>query len=274
MCCEQISITALGAEASKIPSVVASLLVPDIPSILLWKMGIEPGDPLFVGVNRLVDRVLIDSSDEPDPIPLLRQWVALTVAGQGEEFGDLAWSHVTPWRSAVARAFNPVDLRSHLQNIARVEMVYSTSNQPVHSGLSQTLLMFAWLMSRLQWSIVRPVHVDAMRRVSGDVKADGNRVELVVDHRSGDHPGLGGLEELCIVLRGGPSVTFSSCENRSCIRWQSDGRESALEGALWAHDRDESSVLARELEVLVHDDVYDAARSALAKLLGTADDVR
>ncbi len=270
VCCEQITLHADGAETTKVPSIVASLLIPDIPTVLLWKGDFNAADPLLSGLSELVDRILIDTSEEPEPVALLRLWSAFVDrSGAAMIPGDLAWSHITPWRSALAQVFAPPEARVVLPKISSIAIAVTTSAQPVHTGVSQALLLVSWLADRLRWSVKTPVSGNAGRGYSARLAGPGGPIAISTTVRSVQGTSPGGIEEISITTVGDISIVIASGEERSCIRSTvvaPDGHRK--ESVLWARDRDEVSVVARELEVLQHDPVYGAAVHVLRNLLG------
>jgi len=270
VCCEQITLSARGPEVSKVPSVVDSLLVPDIPTILLWKADVTADDQVLLTLADMADRVLIDSSEDSDSLRLLRSMRTYVGSRRpGGLYGDLAWSHATAWRSAVAHAFGPGDVRKYLSEISSVDIVYSISNDPPHSGISQALLLLGWLSSRLGWSVLQPAqrgHADSLTAVFG--RGD-NTIGATVTRRQVTTPrGPGGLEEVCLRLSGEAELRLFVGDERSSICTRlTINTGPARESILWVHDRDEASVVARELEVLDRDELYESASEVLAILL-------
>ncbi len=272
VCCEQIGLQAAGPECRKIPSIVASLLVPDVPSVLLWKSGMHRADWLLPALAGLVDRVLIDSSEEPDPIPLLRAWEAFVASTAKQVLsGDLAWSHLTAWRSAMAQAFTSPDMRPLLDEIVSVDIMTSTSAEPVHGGVSQALLLLCWLADRLHWSAGPHLGGDTVRGITVPLTSAAGAMGCRIGVRPSTIPGPGGIEEVILGMRSGARVTLTSGEERSCIRSEirvPGGTPKA--GVLWVSDRDETTVVAQELEVLTRDPLYAGALDVLRVLLGGA----
>ena len=150
VCCEQINLLASGAEANKIPSIVTSLLVPDVPGVLLWKARVNVRDHILQSLAHVVDRILIDTSEDPSPESGLLAWREfMRNRSLHVMYGDLAWTHLTAWRSVVAGSFNPPDMRARLSQVSSVTVTYSSTSAPQHSGLSQSLLFVAWLASKV-----------------------------------------------------------------------------------------------------------------------------
>lgn len=270
VCCEQITLHAAGENSSKIPSVVVSLLVPDVPSVLVWKMPLSGSDPLLRPLSDLSDRVIIDSSEELDPVPTLRAWNAFVLEpGRRALAGDLAWTHLTAWRAAISHLFDPVDMRGRLDAIAEVEVEYTVSHHPSHSGASQTLLLFSWLAARLHWATISPFAGRFDGEVSVTVGSEGGSVHLTGVPARGAGVGPGGIERVCIKFSGGWRATFTSSADHGSILTRIDGSANGPgESVLWVRDRDECAVLAGELELQVRDRIYEEAVLSMERLFG------
>jgi glucose-6-phosphate dehydrogenase assembly protein OpcA len=271
VCCEQITLNARGPEVSKIPSVVASLLVPDIPTVLLWKAPIGQEDPVLGSLAEMADRVLIDSSEDPEPLKLLRSMRTSVVARQSNVLcGDLAWSHITPWRSALAQAFKPEQTRQFLSSISSVDIGVSSSTHPPHNGTSQALLLLGWLASRLGWSVLQPAESGPSGSLTALFGNGRAMITTTVIPRTVPLEGPGGLEEVRIGLSDIAELLLVSGDNRSSIHTRLiRGTEPGHESIQWVRDRDEASVIARELEGLDRDELYESAGGVLTLLLGT-----
>ncbi len=131
VCCEQINIVAQGVECNKIPSIVTSLLVSDVPSVLLWKLRVDPNDTMLTSLAHVVDRVLIDSSEDLSSESNLLAWHDfIRTRSVYATCGDLGWTHLTAWRSVVANAFNPPEMRQEIAGIDTVTVEYSSTTVP------------------------------------------------------------------------------------------------------------------------------------------------
>jgi glucose-6-phosphate dehydrogenase assembly protein OpcA len=272
VCCEQITLNARGPEVAKIPSVVASLLVPDIPTVLLWKAPVGPDDAVLRSLADMADRVLIDSSEDSEPLKLLRSMRTSAGARLANVLcGDLAWSHITAWRSALAQAFKPEQTRKFLSSISSIEIGVSSSTNPPHNGTSQALLLLGWLSSRLGWSVLEPVRSGPNDSLGALFWHGGRKITATVIPWTGKLQGPGGLEEVRIALSAVAELLLSSGDDRSSIHTRlMRGTKLGHESIQWVRDRDEASVVARELEVLDRDELYESASEALAILLRTA----
>ncbi len=265
VCCEQINLTAHGSEAEKIPSIVTSLLVSDVPGVLLWKGPIDERDPVLKGLADVLDRIVIDSSEDPDAAVTVSAWHAFIDKHHGHTiFGDLAWTHLTPWRSVVANAFNPKEMRPLLGDIRSVTIAYSTTSDPNHTGLSQSLLLIAWLARKLEWQQDGRLHSDGKKHsctfAGGRIKAQ----ILPTEPRSGKP---GGIESVSIQA-GEKEFSFAATQHQHCVRFKTSGDGKDNEEMLTVmNDQTEAVLVSQELEVLTRDKGYETVLHTLATLL-------
>jgi glucose-6-phosphate dehydrogenase assembly protein OpcA len=271
VCCEQITLSAAGEEVKKIPSIITSLLVPDIPTFVLWKSVVRSSDFLLQALSAIANRVIIDSSDAPDPEATLRAW-GTYLHQPSVSFGDLAWTHVTPWRAVVANAFNPESMRPLLGEIRKVQIAYSTTMKPVHSGLSQALLLGGWLAQRLRWEVTSPLTSDAARRNTASFRAGTEAARHAVTlaiHPVEARAGFPGGIESIVIGTDGMTLEFSATPHPRCVavtrRTQS---ESIQEMVPVIVEKTEAELIAQELEITVRDAGYEAVMDKLLQILG------
>ena len=113
-------------------SIVTRLLRPDLPVFLRWRGSLEPDQEQFRSLIELADRLIVDSSEWPDPdtgyAPLVECFEHAAVT-------DLAWRRLEPWRRAIANRW------PHVCDLARIEV----------TGPSiEARLLAAWVRVRLE----------------------------------------------------------------------------------------------------------------------------
>lgn len=269
VCCEEINLSVNGTDANRIPSIVTSLLVPDIPTVLIWKAGFDAKDNVLHMLTRLADRVLIDSSEELHPEASLAGWSGFIDEHTGQTaFGDLAWTHLTQWRTLLARAFQPAEVRAHLASLDVVTIEYSATRVPLHSGLSQSLLAGAWLAHALRWVLVHPFNEEG----NGGFVATFSRDERAIAVRlkpAPPHDGYpGGIESITLHTPRGGEISYRSMEREDCVLQQSSlSGGSTGETVLSIHYQTEAELVSRELEVLYNDPVFESSMAMLAAVL-------
>ncbi len=154
ICCEYISLKGTEVALERVSSLVASLLISELPKFLWWKGAPEINLALFRSVGSLCNVVVIDSSRFPEPeSELLQLW---TLAREGIQVADLNWSRLAAWQELAAEAFDPPQRRAALKDVDQVTVDFEKGNS------AQAFMYLGWLASRLQW---RPI---SYRREQGD----------------------------------------------------------------------------------------------------------
>ncbi len=268
VCCEQITLVARGSDIEKITSAVTSLLVADVSTMLLWKTAINASDPIVRSLLTICDRALIDSSEELSPLPALLQWRTLVHAGIGDAtLGDLGWTHVTAWRSVIARAFQTGERQELLRALDEVTFEYSATTSPRHSGFSQALLLIGWLADALQWKSSSAPHAAPEGSLSCTLQSGEHSAAVQVKPVSSTGKEPGGIER--IVIRAGADfrVEFQEREPRGEIVVTETRGEKHAQFMVPLRVLSESELMARELEILTRDKVYEKSLDALAAMV-------
>ncbi|MBX2991290.1 MAG: glucose-6-phosphate dehydrogenase assembly protein OpcA [Bacteroidetes bacterium] len=261
VCCEQITLTASGTEIHKIPSIVTSLLVADVPSVLLWKPSLDSNDGILHSLLRVVNKVIIDSSENLTPESSLFEWEKIVVSpGQYATFSDLAWTHLTEWRSLVAGAFNPHEMRAALTDINSVKLEYSSTTTPRHSGMSQALLFVSWLAQKLNWTPLDRLRKSDYGKYHGKFGHSDHSIEVVISPASIGNDSRGGMESVIIQTRGNLTLRFATTGHAECVRFTKHDSASPPDELLTVRRRkSEALLVAEELQVNFRDTGYEAA---------------
>lgn len=268
VCCEQINLTANGAEAIKIPSIVTSLLVSDVPSVLLWKARVNAHDSVLQSLANVADRILIDSSEDAAPEPALLAWQSFMAANDRHTtFGDLAWTHLVAWRSVIANAFNPPHMREQLTAIDAVTIEYSSTTSPRHSGLSQSLLLVSWLANKLDWRILKTLQKVEMGGYTAKLRCGEQTINIRIAQTAARKNFPGSIESVTVHTTIGTTLKFSSSEHRDCVLAARHANgESSEELLNVLTDKSEAILVAQELEVVTRDAGYEAVIKTLTHL--------
>jgi glucose-6-phosphate dehydrogenase assembly protein OpcA len=281
VCCEEITLTAGGPASEKAAGIVTTLLVPDLPTVVIWKSYAGLEGSVLSGFFPFADRVIIDSSEREHPEDVLLSWARLIApgdsagstlgAGSSETlFGDLSWTHLTPWRSLLARAFQPLEIRDILSDIGDVAIEYSVTPTPAHSGLAQAYLLVAWLASRLGWTSNSPFSVSSENERRADFQsASGGPLFAVRLGRTGSGSGAaGGLESVTFRGTGDATVRLELTERTDCIRLERRIHGVPVEEFLrYPGHQEEAELIAREMEILHRDHPYERTMRRLSGLL-------
>lgn len=271
VCCEQVTLKARSTDAAKIPSVVTSLLVPDVPTVLLWKAKVDDHDAVLQGLVGISDRVLVDSSETHNPVAVLPAWHRFIMQHEGmATFGDLAWTHLTAWRGLMAQVFQPEHVRQHLANLSEVTIMYSSTDVPRHSGLSQSFLLLGWLSSALRWSSMRPIGQAGSGEYRAQARLDEKAVALRVLPAPAGSGRPGGVESAMLRSDAGLDLQLSALAGGSCIRVVKTLNGHLTDEVHAIADQSEAELVARELELLGRDTHYERSFAALVALMKQA----
>ncbi len=275
VCCEQINLVANGLDAGKIPSIVTSLLVSDVPTVLLWKAPVDPHDAVLTSLVNVADRVLIDSSEDGDPAITLATWYTFIGNNTGRAvFCDLAWTHTHFWRSIVAQIFQPGDMRQHLSSLNKVEIEFSTTRSPRHSGLSQSLLLLGWMAGRLRWNPVHPLAKTPEGEYNATLRVDEHAISVRIVRIPSESGMPGGIERIRLVSADGLKAEVICNRKTSSVQLTTTNKDSTQEECRLLSEEDETELLARELEVLTRDALYEESLRNLLLLMKEPRDAR
>ncbi|WP_394838989.1 glucose-6-phosphate dehydrogenase assembly protein OpcA [Pendulispora rubella] len=168
-CSERLRLTAAGALASRAGSAVEALLLPELPTVLVWLGRVHVEDPVFLSMTREADRVVLDTEyTSLTSLLALARW-AREKPGR-PSVADMAWTRVGPWQEMFARFFDEPKLCGHAKRITSV-----TISQASEAGArlgSEGALILGWLATRLGWKVQR---VGGRSRF---VREDGEQVTL------------------------------------------------------------------------------------------------
>ena len=101
--CELVRLAA-GDEGAALPSLIAGLLLPDLPVFLLLRLDPERWEPLVNACWSFATRVVVDSTGERSGLHSLP---GLLAREPTRSVTDLSWTKLTGWRELVARLFDP-----------------------------------------------------------------------------------------------------------------------------------------------------------------------
>jgi hypothetical protein len=102
LCNEVAELRLRGNRAQAPASIVLPLLLPDLPVFLRWRGLPAFGAQAFEQLVEVVDRLVVDSSEWPDPSAGYRELAALF---DRVVVSDIAWRRTLPWRTALAGAW-------------------------------------------------------------------------------------------------------------------------------------------------------------------------
>ncbi|HXH49317.1 MAG TPA: glucose-6-phosphate dehydrogenase assembly protein OpcA [Terriglobia bacterium] len=270
VCCEQIYVRARGEAVSGLDNVVLPLIVPELPVYLWWRAGRFVPPSFLDQVLRVTNRVLVDSGrfEEPElDLAALARLVDRFRTTDGMAFSDLNWARLTPCRELIAQNFDSDEARSCLQDLSEVSFEWQLGAHDTGSRTAHTLLLTAWLASRLGWRPEGPIVPNTgPRRVLEFRRGDEPvRVEWVVQ-REKSKPAT--LFKVNLKTRSVPPAIFSVTESmeEGIVRTKAElpGR-APLERTARMVVMDEVELVNEELKFPERDRIYEEVLALIAR---------
>ncbi len=152
LCSERVRLNACGAVCARVGSTVEALLVPEIPTTLVWLGRVHVEDAVFLSMVREAQRVVLDTEYTTLASLLhLARWIRAEPGRPA--VADLAWTRLATWQELCARFFDEPRLRGHANAVTRITLKQA-SEKGARLG-SEGSLLLGWLGTRLGWKTVR-----------------------------------------------------------------------------------------------------------------------
>jgi glucose-6-phosphate dehydrogenase assembly protein OpcA len=149
VCSEQITLMAAGGAKQRLPSVVRSLLIGDLPTALWWvphDMPPPAGGEIFTELTAMSDQIIYESQGWLEPVRgvvTMASWAANEKPNQ--VLADLEWRRLKTWRRVISQALDPVVLPGALEAITEVRLEHGPH------ALAKTWQLVGWLAAKLGW---------------------------------------------------------------------------------------------------------------------------
>jgi glucose-6-phosphate dehydrogenase assembly protein OpcA len=194
VCFDAILIEARGEDTLRLPYVVRSLVIGDLPINTWWAVPEPPSaaGPLLEALIEDSQQIIFDSQGWREPVPGIASTAAWleTVESHSKRdrwraVSDLNWRRLKYWRRLVSQALDPASAPGALESVTRVEIAHGP-----HAGI-QGWLLLCWLASRLGWRVA-----------SGNVEP-GSQMRWTMSGAAGD------LDvKLCRLAEGEPAIEW------------------------------------------------------------------
>jgi hypothetical protein len=257
VCSEQIHLKAGGGAAGRIPSMVTSLLVPDIPVVLWYRGTDEIPQEVFNVLQQLSDFTILDSGEDGD----LHRSILLLRSVDDARFGDMAWERGESWRALLAQLFDPPSERKLLGGLTSIRITCAEQGQ---AGFPSAMLFAGWLCHTLDLRGDRALRKGSNGSFGGNLTQNGSMVRLDISPEPAGHSADSPIRSLVLGF-GNSSLSLSVKEEESCFRsiWTNmDG--SAQEASIPRRGVSDAEMVSRLLTFLDAEPVYRLSLAALA----------
>ena len=151
VCSERVTFVARGGMSSRMPSVVRSLCLTDVPTTLVWLGRVHADDPAFAPLALDAGRIVLDAAQGSlTSLASVVYWARARGEADRPGVADLAWTRLAPWQELCARMFDEPRLRALTSRVTRLTLIQA-SVPGTELGCEGTLLL-GWLATRLGWS--------------------------------------------------------------------------------------------------------------------------
>jgi glucose-6-phosphate dehydrogenase assembly protein OpcA len=267
ICSEQITLNSQGDTGRELISVVLPLTISGLPIYLWWRAGNFDLPTYFDQVLRVTQHVIVDSARFAEAGADLRSLAAWMEKQSGKiRLTDLNWARATPWREIVAQSFDPAEHRPFLHRIREVHIEYEKESARLTVQRSQSLLLTAWLATRLGWEFVQTeARGENMPRALYFEADDGEvKVERVLRKVEG---GGAGVCFSFVIVAEGARFSYSRGMDGKVVQTRAEvAGSTTIERAVRIETEDEIEILNDELMLAGRDHVYEEALALVARM--------
>lgn len=196
ICSEHVTLSAVPKAVRRLPSVVRSLLIGDLPTSLWWASTEPPAlaGELLSELAGMSDQVIYESQGWLDPV---RHMIATADWAAKEDrervIADLEWRRLKTWRRLISQALDPAVVPGALESITDVRFEHGPH------ALAKTWMLCSWLACKLGWqpeggkvapgvevtwkfhSAKGPVRITIHRRSEGEPKVQAGSITWKLD---------------------------------------------------------------------------------------------
>jgi len=151
ICCDMLRVKLSMDQVAKIPFLVVSELISDLPAFLLVGHNPFEIESVIHMLEPYVGRIVFDAMHLGNVGAFAQQMLA---AKTRDKYVDLNWARTKPWRESLSRVFQSEERFAHLAFCGHLEIRYSRRAGKDHSADTQAVFLQAWFASRLGWTLI------------------------------------------------------------------------------------------------------------------------
>jgi glucose-6-phosphate dehydrogenase assembly protein OpcA len=214
VCSERVTFVARGGMVTRMPSVVRSLCLNDVPTTLVWLGRVQADDPAFAPLAPEAGRIVLDAAHGSlSSLASVVTWARARGEAERPGVADLAWTRLAPWQELCAQMFDEPRLRALAAQVARLTLVQASA--PGTELGSEGALMLGWLATRLGW---RAASFAGKLRL---LRADGGTIAVALESAAVPDEGRSALHGLRIEAgREGLAMTAEIAREQDAATWR------------------------------------------------------
>jgi glucose-6-phosphate dehydrogenase assembly protein OpcA len=288
-CFEQTTLLASGQATKTLVNTLSSVLKSHLP-VYLWWIGDTRSndDTIFRDMARLCERVIVDSATFFQPEQDIHTLASYCKTTPQVALSDLNWGRLTHWRQLLAQFFDVPDYLPSLNCIERIEIEHvvaplaetkRSESGEVSLNPTVALLLAGWLKTSLRLEMVEHSPQNQRDTASGTYqwllkRPDSEQQTLLQIQprvQAGVHPGSLYLVRLTCQSGEQRSVFTIKREtdsNHVQTSVEAPGSTRPMRTVNLPDKQNASELLHNELEITVHDQLFEQALQELELLLG------
>jgi len=267
ICSEQITLNARGETGPELASVVLPLTLSGLPIYLWWRAEDFAMAAYFDQIVRVTQHVIVDSARFASTGADMRALAAWIEKHSGRiRLSDLNWARTTPWREVVAQCFDSPDRRPYLHRIRELCIEYEMESARLATQRSQSLLLTAWLATRLGWQFEGAESRGENMPRALYFQADGRKVKVERVLRKVEGGGSGVCFSF-VIEADGARFSFSRGPDGKVVRTLAEVPGlPPISQTVRIEARDEAAILNDELMLVGRDHVYEETLALVARM--------
>lgn len=176
VCFDQITVDASLDQLHKVPFLILSNIMADLPVYLLLGQNPTEDQIILPQLQKYANRVIFDL-DSVENLQGFSEKMLTLMHGVHCHFVDMNWARIRLWREGLATVFNDKERLAELSRSKTIQISFScpASHKPPKSGL-QAIYLQAWLASRLNWTLVDVKNEEGYLNIS--YQSDGQPISI------------------------------------------------------------------------------------------------
>ncbi len=162
---EEIRISVSTSNLNRVPYLILSYLLPDLPVFLLWGQDPSIEKEVLPSLLHMANRLIVDSETTDDLHRFSQQILSMHEQEQLDLI-DLNWARISGWREVIGKVFDSED---RLQSLAKARNLTITYNEvkglPAAGTQTQALYLQAWLADRFGWKL-QNISKDSSKKIA------------------------------------------------------------------------------------------------------------
>ncbi len=151
--CDLIEFEVTSVSAVRVPFVLLSHILPDLPVYLLWAEDPILDNPLAYQLERFCTRLIFDSESSSN-LPLFAKSLLQHIETSHCDIADLNWARTESWRTLLRATFHSNERLAELSDARSIKLIYNATSTDFfcHTRI-QSIYLQGWLAGQLGWTL-------------------------------------------------------------------------------------------------------------------------